>query len=54
MSATVRPAPLTPEHWRHLAPGDPLTLHEGRPAAGTATVIEFIQAVPDSASLSYF
>ncbi|WP_323137941.1 hypothetical protein [Streptomyces sp. NBC_01433] len=39
-SATVRLAPLSPEQWRHLRPGDVITMHEGRPAVGTATVIE--------------
>ncbi|MGW6936361.1 hypothetical protein ACWGE0_40310 [Lentzea sp. NPDC054927] len=38
--ATVRLAALSPEGWRHLAPGDVITMHEGQPVAGTATVIE--------------
>ncbi|ANZ13906.1 hypothetical protein ACH4YO_32160 [Streptomyces noursei] len=36
----LRLAPLSPEQWRHLKPGDVITMHEGRPAVGTATVIE--------------
>ncbi|MFD9424079.1 MULTISPECIES: hypothetical protein [unclassified Streptomyces] len=39
-SATVRLAPLGPEQWRRLQPGDVITMHEGRPVLGTATVIE--------------
>ncbi|GGX46043.1 hypothetical protein GCM10010341_79780 [Streptomyces noursei] len=39
-TADVRFAPLSPEQWRHLKPGDVITMHEGRPAVGTATVIE--------------
>jgi hypothetical protein len=38
--ATIRLRALTPESWRHLLPGDVITMHEGRPVAGTATVIE--------------
>ncbi|MFI7615428.1 hypothetical protein ACIBP6_29780 [Nonomuraea terrae] len=45
----VRLLPLTFEHWRHLAPGDLITMHEMRPPAGTARVIEVVPpvAVPD-------
>ncbi|WP_432116740.1 hypothetical protein [Streptomyces sp. bgisy032] len=39
-SATVRLAPLNPGRWRHLAPGDVITMHEGTPAVGTATIIQ--------------
>ncbi|MER6854595.1 hypothetical protein [Streptomyces pilosus] len=39
-SAPVRLAPLSPGRWRHLVPGAVLTLHEGRPVGGTATVLE--------------
>ncbi|UJB45921.1 hypothetical protein [Streptomyces sp. A1-5] len=39
-TADVRLAPLSPEQWRQLKPGDVMTMHEGRPAVGTATVIE--------------
>ncbi|CAM5316859.1 hypothetical protein [Streptomyces abikoensis] len=38
--ALVRLAPLTPSHWRHLRPGDRITMHEDRSVAGTATVVE--------------
>jgi hypothetical protein len=38
--AVVRLAALSPEGWRHLVPGDVITMHEGQPVAGTATVIE--------------
>ncbi|MCQ4041923.1 hypothetical protein ACFOSC_31680 [Streptantibioticus rubrisoli] len=41
-TADVRLAPLHPEHWRHLKTGDVITMHEGRPAVGTATVIEVL------------
>ncbi|MFF9584595.1 hypothetical protein [Streptomyces achromogenes] len=39
-SATVRLAPLGPGQWRHLRPGDVITMHEGRPVVGTAVIIE--------------
>ncbi|WP_392667750.1 hypothetical protein [Streptomyces sp. LN785] len=45
-SATVRLAPLAPEHWSHLAPGDVITMYEGRPVAGTATLIEIAPPAP--------
>ncbi|MEV7425869.1 hypothetical protein [Streptomyces sp. NPDC091212] len=41
-TADVRLAPLRPEQWRHLRCGDVITMHEARPAAGTATVIEVL------------
>ncbi len=41
-TADVRPAPLSPEQWRHLKCGDVITMHEARPVAGTATVIEVL------------
>lgn len=40
--APVRLTPLTPEHWRHLKPGDVITMHEMRPPAGTARITEVI------------
>ncbi|MBB5122004.1 hypothetical protein AF335_08195 [Streptomyces eurocidicus] len=39
-TAVVRLLPLIPSRWRHLAPGDVLTMHEFTPVAGTATVLE--------------
>ena len=36
----VRLLPLTPHDWKHLAPGDVITMHERRPTAGTAEIIE--------------
>ncbi|MCD9145061.1 hypothetical protein [Streptomyces albireticuli] len=39
-TALVRLLPLTPSQWRHVAPGDVLTMHESAPVAGTATVLE--------------
>ncbi|WP_329234441.1 hypothetical protein OG417_27945 [Actinoallomurus sp. NBC_01490] len=36
----IRLAPLTPADWRHLEPGAPITMHEGRPVAGTATIVQ--------------
>ncbi|EHR60182.1 hypothetical protein [Saccharomonospora cyanea] len=39
---TVRLLPLTPERWRHLAPGDRITMHEARPVAGTATIVQVL------------
>ncbi|MGW3624093.1 hypothetical protein [Streptomyces sp. NPDC000880] len=41
-TADVRLAPLSPEQWRHLKCGDVITMHEARPVAGTATVIEVL------------
>ncbi|MFB0617719.1 hypothetical protein [Streptomyces sp. AGS-58] len=41
-TADVRLAPLSPEQWRHLKCGDVITMHEARPIAGTATVIEVL------------
>ncbi|MGQ5575677.1 hypothetical protein [Streptomyces sp. ECR3.8] len=38
--APVRLAPLTPELWRHLRPGQVITLHETRPVGGTAVLLE--------------
>ncbi|MYW42911.1 hypothetical protein GT346_06065 [Streptomyces sp. SID161] len=46
-NATVRLAPLSPEQWRHVRPGDVITMHEGRPVAGTAVITE---VTPPSAS----
>ncbi|MBL7252787.1 hypothetical protein [Paractinoplanes lichenicola] len=36
----VRLAPLGPEGWRHLRPGDRITMHEQSPPAGIATVTQ--------------
>lgn len=36
----VRLAPLSPARWRHLRPGDQITMHEQAPPAGTATVTQ--------------
>ncbi|MGW7072726.1 hypothetical protein ACWGII_37000 [Streptomyces sp. NPDC054855] len=41
-TADVRLAPLSPAQWRHLKCGDVITMHEARPASGTATVIEVV------------
>ncbi|MGW0390348.1 hypothetical protein ACWDYJ_05480 [Streptomyces sp. NPDC003042] len=38
--APVRLLPLTAARWRHLAPGDRITLHETAVAGGTATILE--------------
>ncbi len=38
--ATVRLLPLTPDRWRHLEPGQQITMHEDRTVAGRATVVE--------------
>ncbi|MEV7522370.1 hypothetical protein [Streptomyces sp. NPDC091371] len=44
--APVRLLPLTAARWRHLAPGDRITLYETSVAGGTATILE---AAPPSA-----
>jgi hypothetical protein len=36
----IRLAPLSPEGWRHLRPGDRITMHEQAPPAGTATITQ--------------
>ncbi|MEV5613334.1 hypothetical protein [Streptomyces sp. NPDC052225] len=38
--ATVRLAPLDPQRWRHLGPGQVITMHEDRSVAGSAVVLE--------------
>ncbi|WP_234482308.1 MULTISPECIES: hypothetical protein [unclassified Streptomyces] len=38
----VRLAPLQPEQWQHLKPGDVITMHETQPAAGIAEIIEVL------------
>ncbi|WP_342778264.1 hypothetical protein [Streptomyces botrytidirepellens] len=41
-TADVRLAPLQPEKWQHLKPGDVITMHEAQPAAGIAEIIEVL------------
>jgi hypothetical protein len=41
----VRLLPLTFEHWRHVKPGDLITMHVMRPSIGTACVTEVIPPV---------
>ncbi|WP_405691111.1 hypothetical protein [Streptomyces sp. NBC_00057] len=41
-TADGRLAPLQPEQWQHLKPGDVITMHEAQPAAGIAEVIEVL------------
>jgi hypothetical protein len=38
--ASVRLAPLDPQQWRRLQPGQVITMHEDRSVAGTAVVLE--------------
>ncbi|MFD8704806.1 hypothetical protein ACFV1W_19650 [Kitasatospora sp. NPDC059648] len=38
--AVVRLAPLEAARWCHLRPGQVITMHEGRPVAATAVVLE--------------
>ena len=40
----IRLAPLTPENWRHLEPGAPITMYEGRSTGGTATITQVTAA----------
>ena len=42
----IRLAPLTPANWRHLAPGDVITMHERQPESGTATITEIRNPLP--------
>jgi len=39
---TVRLAPLRPERWQHLAPGDMITMHEIALPIGTAEIISVL------------
>ncbi|WP_211244037.1 hypothetical protein [Actinospica robiniae] len=39
---TIRLAPLTPSRWRHLTPGDMITMHEIAPAIGIAEIISVL------------
>ncbi len=41
-TASVRLAPLRPEHWRHLKLGDLITMYEAQPVAGRAEIIELL------------
>uniref|UniRef100_A0AAU3ID16 Uncharacterized protein n=1 Tax=Streptomyces sp. NBC_01393 TaxID=2903851 RepID=A0AAU3ID16_9ACTN len=41
-TADVRLAPLLPEQWQHLKPGDVITMHETQPAVGIAEIIEVL------------
>ncbi|MFG2871491.1 hypothetical protein [Streptomyces sp. NPDC048338] len=43
--APVRLLPLTPERWRHLAPGDLITMYETSVAGRTAQVLSRFGAV---------
>jgi hypothetical protein len=38
--SSVRLAPFDPSQWRHLQPGQTITMHEDRTVAGTAVVLE--------------
>ncbi|MBB2742100.1 UNVERIFIED_ORG: hypothetical protein FHR35_001922 [Microbispora rosea subsp. rosea] len=40
---------MTFEHWRQLKPGDLITMHERRPPAGTARVVEITPPVTANA-----
>lgn len=46
----IRLAPLTPQRWHRLTPGDQITMHEQRPAAGTATITQVLPPRPPTAS----
>jgi len=39
-TGSIRLAPLVPPDWRGLEPGQPITMHEGMPVVGTATILE--------------
>ena len=41
-TADVRLAPLRPEQWRHLNPGDVILMHEAQPVVGIAEIIEVL------------
>ncbi|MET7360002.1 hypothetical protein ABZS76_16320 [Streptomyces sp. NPDC005562] len=38
--ATVRLVPLTPSQWKHVQPGQLITMHEDQTVAGTAVILE--------------
>lgn len=46
----IRLAPLSPEGWRYLQPGDQITMHEQAPPAGTATITQ-VTSPADTADL---
>ncbi|MFJ4964570.1 hypothetical protein ACIP6P_19335 [Streptomyces sp. NPDC088729] len=48
-TAGVRLAPLRPQQWKHLKPGDVITMHEARPAAGIAEITEITEILPPRA-----
>ncbi|WP_321184048.1 hypothetical protein [Embleya scabrispora] len=41
-TATVRLAPLRPQQWQHLEPGDVALMHQAQPVAGIAEIIEIL------------
>ncbi|MFC8614830.1 hypothetical protein ACFT9M_00210 [Micromonospora purpureochromogenes] len=43
----VRLAPLSPQRWQRLSAGDVITMHEQRPVAGIATVIQAVFPLDD-------
>ncbi|MFE5098033.1 hypothetical protein ACFRCI_49430 [Streptomyces sp. NPDC056638] len=44
--SSVRLAPLDPSQWQHLEPGQVITMHEDRSAAGTAVILEIQREPP--------
>ncbi|MEW2181691.1 hypothetical protein AB0890_35925 [Streptomyces sp. NPDC005406] len=44
--ATVRLVPFTPSHWKHVQPGQRITMHEDRTVAGTAVILEVRPPAP--------
>ncbi|KAB1160903.1 hypothetical protein F6X68_07080 [Micromonospora sp. AMSO12t] len=45
--AVVRLAPLSPQRWRRLVPGDVITMHEQMPVVGIASIVESVLPVGD-------
>ncbi len=45
----IRLAPLTPATWRHLTPGDVITMHEDQPMSGIAAITEIQHPLPSTA-----
>jgi hypothetical protein len=48
----IRLAPLDPVPWLQLRPGDVITMHEGRPVAGIATIVEVTRPDADAHDFS--
>ncbi|MEY9892933.1 hypothetical protein ABIA31_006611 [Catenulispora sp. MAP5-51] len=44
-NGSIRLAPLTPQRWRHLTPGDLITMHEVAAPIGVAEIVSVLPPV---------